>query len=213
MAFARLRQTARLVLYATEGDEVDFRVRHMPFAKYSGHTIPLVVVSPSGRTIHRAQLPFDEETEIRFQAPATGVYRVAADPGLNFVQIAPSSHPMSLDGEEDPIHFLGTQGEFYFWVPAGTTQFGVRVCGEGWAEGVKAALVDPRGKVAEERDDVAETQQFEVTLPAGSPGEVWSLRLSKPKRLVMEDHFVDLRGIPPLLSASREGLLGIVKSQ
>ena len=213
MAFARLRQTARLVLYATQGDEVHFRVRHMPFAKYSGHTIPLVVVSPSGRTIQRVGLPWKEDTEIRFRAPATGVYRVAADPGLNFVQVASSSHPMSLNGEEGPIHFLGTRGEFYFWVPPGTTQFGVRVCGEGLAEGVKAALVDPRGKVVEERDDVAEMRQFEVVRPAGSPGEVWSLRLSKPTRLTMEDHFVDLRGIPPLLSASREGLLGIVKSQ
>ena len=168
LAFARLRQTARLLLYATEGDEVHFRVRHVPFAKYSGHTIPLVVVSPSGGTIERAQLPFNEETEIRFRAPATGVYRIAVDPGLNFVQIASSSHPMSLDGEEGPIHFSRhCAGSSYFWVPAGTTQFAVRVCGEGLAEGVKAVLVDPRGKVVEERDDVAETRQFEVTRRAG----------------------------------------------
>ena len=82
------------------------------------------------------------------------------------------------------------------------------MCGEGWAEGVKAVLLNPQGKVVEERDDVAEMRQFEVARKAGAPGEIWSLRLSKPTRLVMEDHFVDLRGIPPLLSATREGLLG-----
>ena len=119
MAFARLRQSARFVLYAAAGDDVRLRVRHVPFAKYSGHTIPLLVDSPAGKTIQRAELPLDTETEIRFRAPATGVYRFAADPGLNFIQIASSSHPLCLDGEEGPTHFLATRGEFYFWVPAG----------------------------------------------------------------------------------------------
>jgi hypothetical protein len=206
-AFVRLRQTARLVLYATRGQEVVLRIRHLHFAKYSGRAIPLTVAGPSGGTIHRATLPFDEETEVRFQAPESGLYRLAADPGLNFLQIAASSHPLCFNAEDGPIHFLATRGEFFFWVPEGTKQFGVRVCGEGVAEGVKATLVNPQGHVVEEQDDVAPMRQFEVTLPSTSPGAIWSLRLARPKHLVMEDHFVDLRGIPPLLAVSREALL------
>jgi hypothetical protein len=49
--------------------------------------------------------------------------------------------------------------------------------------------------------------QFEVNRPERSPGETWSLRLSRPSRLVMEDHYVDLRGIPPLVATSRDAVL------
>jgi hypothetical protein len=206
-AFVRLRQTARLVLYATRGDEVALRVRYLSFAKYSGRAIALTVTGPRGEKILGETLPFDEETEVRFQAPATGLYRLAADPGLNLLQIATSSHPLNLNVEDGPIHLLGTSGEFFFWVPAGTTQFGVRVCGEGMAEGVKATLFNPQGKVVEEHDDVAQMRQFEVTLSKPSLGESWSLRLARPKHLVMEDHFVDLRGVPPLLAVTRDALL------
>jgi hypothetical protein len=54
---------------------------------------------------------------------------------------------------------------------------------------------------------VAQMRQFEVTLSKPSLGESWSLRLARPKHLVMEDHFVDLRGVPPLLAVTRDALL------
>lgn len=207
LASVRLRQTARLVLYATQGDEVTLRVRHAQVAQYGGKPVPLEVTSPSGSRVHRADLPFQQETEVRFQAPATGLYRIAAEPGLNCLQVPFSSHPVCLSGEEGPIHLISTPGEFFFHVPAGTKQFGVRVCGEGLGEGVKASLVDPRGNVIEQHDDLAQLRQFEVTRPSGAGAETWSVRLARPSRLVMEDHYVDLRGVPPLLAASREGLL------
>jgi sugar phosphate isomerase/epimerase len=207
LAFARLRQTARLVLFAAQGDQVTLRLRHARVANYGGTPIPLVVLSPSGSQVHRASLPFQQNTEVRFQAAATGLYRITAEPGLNCVQVAFSSHPVALSGEEGPIHFIGTPGEFFFQVPAGTGQFGVRVCGEGLAEGVKASLVDPRGKVVQQQDDVAQLRQFEMTRPDASAAETWGVRLARPSHLVMEDHYVDLRGVPPLLTTSREGLL------
>ena len=70
---------------------------------------------------------------------------------------------------------MATAGEFFFRAPAGVRQFGVRICGEGHAEGVKAALVDPQGKIVEQLDDVAQLRQFEVTRPEGSPGEIFGI--------------------------------------
>lgn len=207
LAFVRLRQAARWVLYVAQGEEVRFRVYHGQVGKYSGNPIPVIIISPSGQEVQRIDAPFQEETEVAFTTPETGLYRIAADPGLNYLQVTASSHPLLLSGEGEPVHFYATVGELFFWVPAGTTEFGVRVFGEGLGEAIKAALVDPTGKVVEEVDNAAQTHQFEVALPQPSPGEAWSLRLSRPSQLFLEDHSVDLRGIPPLLAVSRAALL------
>ena len=58
-----------------------------------------------------------------------------------------------------------------------------------------------------EVDNATAIHQFEVNLAQPSAGEAWCLRLSRPTKATMEDHYVDLRGIPPLLAAAREGLL------
>jgi len=207
LAFVRLRQVARLVLYVAQGEEVRFRVYHGQVGKYSGNTIPVIITSPSGQEIQRTDVPFQEEADVAFTAPETGLYRIAADLGANYLQVTASSHPLLLSGEGQPVHFYATLGELFFWVPTGTTEFGVRVFGEGLGEAIKAALVDPTGKVVEEVDNAAQTHQFEVTLPQPSAGAAWSLRLSRPSQLFLEDHYVDLRGIPPLLAVAREALL------
>lgn len=62
-------------------------------------------------------------------------------------------------------------------------------------------------QMGEEADNIVTAHQFEVTLPQPSAGEAWSLRLSMPTKLPMEDYYVDLRGIPPLLAGSRDALL------
>jgi hypothetical protein len=207
--FARLRQTARLALYAAQGDEVVLRVRHAQVAQYGGSDATLKIISPSGSQIHQERLPFQGESDVHFRVPASGLYRLTADVGLNCLQIVSASHAVYLDGEAGPIHLMSSPGEFFFWVPAGTRRFGVRVFGEGLGEGVKASLIDPRGQVVEQGDDIAQLRQFEVNCPDGCAGEVWSVRLARPSRLCLEDHYIDLRGVPPLLAASRDAVLRI----
>ena len=207
LEFVRLRRVGRLLLYATAGDEVSFRVRYMQVAKYSGRPIPVIIVAPSGTEVKRVEAAFKEETPVSFEAPETGVYRVTVDPGGNYAQIIGNSHPMTLNGEDTPVGLYSSPGELFFWVPAGTKEFGVRVYGEGLGEAVKATLLNPAGEVVEEADNVTRTHQFEVTLPEPSPGEAWCLCLARASEIMMEDHHVDLRGIPPLLAPSREALL------
>ncbi len=91
--FVRLREVARLVLYAPQGDTVVFRLRHLPVANYPGETIPVMVVSPSGSEVTRVEAPFKQETEVTFVAPETGVYRISADPGDNFIEVPVSFIP------------------------------------------------------------------------------------------------------------------------
>ncbi|MCC6444577.1 MAG: right-handed parallel beta-helix repeat-containing protein [Armatimonadetes bacterium] len=207
LEFARLRDFGSLVLYAAQGDRVSFTIRHMQVAQYSGSAIPVAVTAPSGKGVLRTEAPFQGETPVGFTAPETGVYRISANARLNYLQILNASHPVNLNGEGGPVHLYASAGDFFFRVPAGTREFGVRISGEGIGEAVRAALIDPTGTAVQEADNIVVVHQFEVKLSRPSSGEIWSLRLAPPTRIMMEDQSIDLRGIPPLLAASRETVL------
>ncbi len=206
LAGIRLRQRAHLVLFARQGEMVRLTLSYRQVAHYSGRALPLVITGPSGGEVTRAEVPFQQQSEVTFTAPETGVYQVAVDPGANYLQVDRSSHPLCLSAAERPVRLYSSPVELFFWVPPGTREFGVRVCGEGLSEAVKATLLDPQGKVVGEVDNQLALHQF-VATPVSEAGEVWCLRLERPTKILMEDHFVDLRGVPPLLASSRDSLL------
>jgi len=204
--FASLRGMGRFLLWARQGDEVSFTVDYRQVGKYGGQPLEIIITSPAGEEAYRAEAAFKEKTEVRFTAPETGAYRIHADPGVNWMRIFATSHRINLDGGEG-FHFICAAGDYVFYVPPGTREFGVRVVGQGTGEAIAAALLNPAGEIVRERDNTAEMRQFEVELEAPSPGEVWTIRLAKPSQAAWEDFHVDLRGIPPVLAPSAEALL------
>lgn len=204
---ARLRRAARFALHASEGDEVRFALSYQRVGRYSGDPLPVIVEGPAGQPVLRADAAFEAETELTFTAPASGTYRITADPGANRVALTRSTHPVNLVGDGRRIELIHAAGDYVFWVPAGVAEFAVRVSGEGSGEAIRAALLDPEGNVVEDIDDVVHMHQFEVDLHEPSPGAAWTLRLSRPSNMAWEDHSVDLRGVPPLLAPSREALI------
>ena len=204
---AQLRRAARFVLYAAEGDDVRFTLSYQKVGRYSGDPVPVVVESPAGKQVLSAKAPFEAETEIAFTAPETGVYRITADPGKNRIALTRSSHPVNLFNEDARIELIHAAGDYVFWVPADTAEFGVRVSGEGAGEAIRAMLLDPEGKVVEEVDNVVSMHQFTVEHPESDMGAAWTVRIAKPTEQRWEDHSLALFGIPPLLAPSREALL------
>ena len=107
---------------------------------------------------------------------------------------------MSIPGDGSLLHFVATSGDFYFMVPAGTRHFAVRFTGEGELEQVKATILDAAGKTVWQKDNIASSQSFRFQGPAPSQEGLWKLRLERPTHAVFEDHFVEFRGIPALVS-------------
>lgn len=208
---ARLRNTAHYVLYARAGDTVTLKANHGQLGKYGGKPVPLIVTGPDGKEVSRTDLPFMQETEATFQAPATGLYQVDILPAPNYVSITASSHPLCLSAAGEAVHFCGPGGTLYFYVPAGTKEFGLKVYGEGTGEGVKATLLRPDGTLFGEQDDIAQAHQFEVALPGTDAGQVWCLKLVKATHMFPEDNYVDVLGLPPFLAPSPEAVLAEVK--
>ena len=117
------------------------------------------------------------------------------------------SHPMALTGAGREVRFMQYSGELQFYVPPGATLFGVRLWGEGVGEGVQATLLDAAGEVLATMDDIVQTYQFDVELAAPSRGEVWTVRTTRPTNGTWEDFYVDVRGVPALLTPAGVRLL------
>ncbi len=197
-----VRGIGNYVLYAQAGDEVSFTVHHMQVGRYAGGEMAVAITGPAGDEVHRATAPFKANTVVGFTAPVTGLYRFTLNARGNRSQIADATNPTALVMEDKPVGLNRSGGSFIFYVPPGTTQFGVRVAGQGTGEGIKATLLDPQGEVFGQVDSQYENHQFEVSLDPPSEGQVWTLRLEGPSELAWDDHSVDLRGVPPLLSAA-----------
>jgi hypothetical protein len=195
-----IRKSGTYLLYAQEGDEVSFTARHMQVGNYGGDDMQVAIMAPSGEVAHEAAVPFQDEAQISFAAPETGVYTIPLSVRSNRFQLADPSHPLNISAAEGAVNFISQEKDLIFWVPDGTQEFGVRVFGQGTGEALKATLLTPTGEVFEEVDNQYEMHQFHVELDEPSQGAIWTLEIRKPSELFYEDHFVDLRGVPPVLA-------------
>jgi len=77
--------------------------------------------------------------------------------------------------------------------------------GDG-TELVKVTVRDGVGRVVAERDNIA-LGQFAITRENEESDEIFSVKFERPSIGVLEDFFVQLQGIPPLLAPVKEALL------
>jgi hypothetical protein len=155
----------------------------------------------------RTKLELAAEAEFAFLADTTGVYRLTCDAGSHAVRVSACSHVIVMASPRGPIHFIATPGDFYFLVPKGVKQFAVRFWGEGDLERVSAAVCDASGKRVWHQENITSSQSFQTERTDASRDEVWRISMSRPTVGVLEDHHVDLRGVPPVLGFSPTGLL------
>lgn len=198
VAEVRVRGAALFALAAQAGETVTVRLRHRRVGRTEAQVAPIHVTAPDGRIVLEAGLEPEREQEIRFTAELGGVYRVTCDPGTHAVAVAAGSHAFvwAADG---PLRLIGSTGDFAIRLPAGVTNVGVRVAGQGEGERVGAELVDPRGVSRWRQDDIGWAQSFVIDRPATAPAEDWTLRIRRPASGAFEDCVIELRGLPTVL--------------
>ena len=203
----RLRGEALFLIPARQGENVAFRLASQPVGRASGSAVPVEIVGPSGKPVKQLSVEFLQEAEAEFTAAETGLYRVECRPGTHTVRMASSSHAPLIAADSGPIHLLNTAGDLYFLVPAGVEQFAVRFWGSGDLERVSATVFDPSGAQVWKQDDISTAQSYQVQRNDSKRDEVWRIGLSRPKVGVLEDHYVELRGVPTLFGFRSDGLL------
>jgi hypothetical protein len=204
---ARQRGLSEWLLWAQAHDKVTFHVEIKAVGKGEPRAVAVSLVTPSGELVKLADSPGVGDSAYEFEATERGAYKIVCEARNWTATVNSSSQPVCLYSQNSLFHLLGTVGDFFFWRPPGGKEFAIKVSGGGGSERVKAALVDPRGKVVEEVDNISQAHQFIAPAADGQAAEIWSVRLARPSKGVMEDFNVQLQGVPPVLSPTRTDLL------
>jgi len=203
---ARLRGVAEFLVWANAGEKVAFTLKVLPVGKVEVRPAKLAITTPSGKVIGMKDAVAERDNDYEFVADETEAFRITCDAGNATVTLSKCTHRFCLFAGEGTFHFLGTVGEFFFLVPKGVREFGVKVMGGDGTELVKVTVRDGVGRVVAERDNIA-LGQFAITRENEESDEIFSVKFERPSIGVLEDFFVQLQGIPPLLAPVREALL------
>ena len=203
---ARLRGVAEFLVWANAGEKVAFTLKVLPVGKVEVRPAKLAITTPSGKVIGMKDAVAERDNDYEFVADETGAFRITCSAGNATVTLSKCTYRFCLFAGEGTFHFLGTIGEFFFLVPKGVREFGVKVMGGDGTELVKVTVRDGVGRVVAERDNIA-LGQFAITRENEESDEIFSVKFERPSIGVLEDFFVQLQGIPPLLAPVREALL------
>jgi hypothetical protein len=203
---ARLRGVAEFLVWANAGEKVAFTLKVLPVGKVEVRPAKLAITTPSGKVIGMKDAVAERDNDYEFVADETGAFRITCDAGNATVTLSKCTHRFCLFAGEGTFHFLGTVGEFFFLVPKGVREFGVKVMGGDGTELVKVTVRDGVGQIVAERDNIA-LGQFAITRENEESDEIFSIKFEHPSIGILEDFFVQLQGIPPLLAPVREALL------
>ena len=203
---ARMRGVAEFLVWANAGEKVAFTLKVLPVGKVEVRPANVAITTPSGKVIGMKDAVAERDNDYEFVADETGAFRITCDVGNVTVTLSKCTHRFCLFAGEGIFHFLGTVGEFFFLVPKGVREFGVKVMGGDGTELVKVTVRDGVGRVLAERDNIA-LGQFAITRENEESDEIFSVKFERPSIGVLEDFFVQLQGIPPLLAPVREALL------
>ena len=207
-----LRGKSSVILYAKAGETVALNIK---LSGDRGHGMSVQLLAPSGKRNTIAKFSGKQGVqELSFVAKETGAQIIEFDPGggwfnLDLKKNNPpgiASQILALNG---PVHFLGSSGTFYFYVPEGTAEFYVEAAGDGaGAERVKVSVYDPKGKLVETQDKIGSmAHKFVVNRKDASKEAIWSFKTEQATGFSLEDFHIDLVGIPPILALEKGSLL------
>lgn len=200
----RLRGTARYLVFARQDETVAVEMAYEQVGRYAGKRLTVQVFGPGGDILRTLEVPFQKSASLEFRAPTTGVFQILARPESNTLRIVRSSHPLAIGGDKGVIHLLGTTGDYYFFVPP-KRAFGISVAGEGPQEQFTVELSDLADRRLWEQRNCDSPRS--TLLSPEETERVLRLRLSRPEEAVLEDVYLQFRGIAPILNFSPEFLL------
>ena len=194
-----LRGRIKYVFYAAGTVDCRFKGSALRLGKRDR---PLVVkadvVPVGGGKTRSCEFPSDA-AEFAVAVPAAGFYEMSIDAGRSAFALTEASVPVGvLLADDNPQNVIFKPGEFYFYVTEGS-DFGLYASGSPMNERVDVELRNPKGEAAWS----AENKIFPSTHRVESAcGGLWRVKTSKPTRGVLEDYYVDLVGVQPVLFLS-----------
>ncbi len=203
----RIRHNATWLCYAEKGETVNISFRMLPVGRSDPAEQPIEVIAPDGKKFKRFKMnpTFKADTDISWKAPATGMYRIITSTGSHSSSVTKSN--VAIAGQGFPSFTLvSSRGKFFFHVPEGTKEFGVKIVGCG-DERVKVILSDPSGKEVWNQDNISSVAAYFSEEGKAPAAGIWTIEFARPAQGVLEDFYVSLLGVPSVLSSCPKQVL------
>ena len=194
-----LRERATYMVYAAGAGKLSFKAKVRQVGRQPFKGCKMSVWALDGRKLDEnasVTESFGREFDFAFTAPAKGFYWLDFSMGSHVLSITETTAPIAaVSGRDGRFpHWNGFEGEAYLRIPEGCRRFAVGASGGGGMEFVRAQLVDPKGRLAWDRDNVGATRIWRSGEDP-TPG-VWTIRAKKPTDGCLDDfsfEIVDLR--------------------
>lgn len=196
-----IRYEAEYLLYADKNDTVELNITCRKLGSYEDD-LRCIVISPKNESfIEEIVLP-RETKKLTFKADEDGVYRVVCYSRKNAFYIE-ANKKLGARIKGNKVNLVTPSGYLYFWLPVGLQSTEIRVEGQG-LESVKAALMNSKGEVIDEKDNISGVAPhiFKINLEKPSSGELWALQLGRASSGFLEDVIIIFEPSVPTISFS-----------
>ena len=173
--------------------------------------VPLAVnQSVSGGSLNNLKfIPADgsESGSFSFTAAKDGIYRAEVRGFYLKTALVASNVPAGPIAKDFETELDRVTGDLYFFVPAGTPEFAVRVWGRGFLNTMGMSITDPQGKVVYDNTLVCGSGvQYNVSGKDVKSG-IWKLTVKRPRRFWYDRFFFRLMGVPKYLGLRPDRML------
>ena len=187
----RFRGDTDFLIRVEEPGEVQLNLINRPVGKYED--LPPIVTLAG---LDENEIELGRTTAISFRVDSPGIYRCRCSGTQSTVSIVQSSNPWGVDNSTRPLHLFHATGRFAFFIPQGTKLCALRASGAGEGERVSIAVYDPDECLIDERNDLYATDLIRLEDPILG---IWSVELKKPEIGVLEDVYIQVLGLPPVI--------------
>ncbi len=194
---------------ATAGDVIQFQITSRLIGKPT-EIPPIVVeiVSPSGKSETLESAIVGKPADYRYTSTESGTHHIRINGGSHAIACSSGTNPVNAISLTRGFHLIGASGAIAIPVPAGTKAFSIRVSGAGGSERVHAIVRDPSGRIAGDVDNIETPgHQFLLKNDDVSKAVAWTIELARPSEGVIEDIYLMLDGLPPILAPDAHSLL------
>ena len=193
---ARFRGKCRMRLFVEQPGRVTLDLTDSQVSSRYTQTMRFSVEASDGHRVLQGSLEPGQSGSFSFDAETPGLYQLHLDPGQNSTQLAVRGARLAIPAAEtERCRVIRGSGRLWFYVPAGSTGFEVRLHGQGTGETAAVVVLDPGGREVA-RGSTAGSDRVIVEVPVAPEQDnaLWSLRVVQAESGAFEDASFSLTG-------------------
>jgi len=168
------------------GEALRGRLQVRRLGTYTGGS-EYVLFGPSRRKVAEGQAELGKPAELKCVAKQAGLHVIIVNSSPNAAQLHVKNQQFCLIGTKR-TGFIGAQPLTYFLPAPNAREITLTLRSPSPAETVAMTVLDPAGQQVAKVDTVASKERkVKLTVPSGTAGKPWSLRLDRAPKGALED--------------------------